>query len=55
MSTCKAFVLAVILALCTGISRGQCPAKCQCHGTEVSCKSQKMSTIPDSLPDATLL
>ncbi|KAH3689845.1 hypothetical protein DPMN_192134 [Dreissena polymorpha] len=33
MSTCKAVVLAVILALCTGISRGQCPATCQCYGT----------------------
>ncbi|KAH3690381.1 hypothetical protein DPMN_193586 [Dreissena polymorpha] len=53
MSTCKAVVLAVILALCTGISRGQCPATCHCDGTVVRCKGQQLLTIPLSLPDAT--
>ncbi|KAH3690860.1 hypothetical protein DPMN_190638 [Dreissena polymorpha] len=53
MSTCKAVVLAVILALCTGISRGQCPATCQCDGTVVRCRGQQLLTIPLSLPDAT--
>ncbi|XP_052237202.1 leucine-rich repeat-containing protein 3-like [Dreissena polymorpha] len=55
MSTCKAFVLAVIIALCTGISWGQCPANCTCTGTAVRCIGQQLSTIPLSLPDATLL
>ncbi|KAH3898365.1 hypothetical protein DPMN_022594 [Dreissena polymorpha] len=53
MSTCKAVVLAVILALCTGISRGQCPVTCHCDGTVVRCNGRKLLTIPISLPDAT--
>ncbi|XP_052261567.1 leucine-rich repeat and transmembrane domain-containing protein 2-like [Dreissena polymorpha] len=53
MSTCKAVMLAVILALCTGISRCQCPATCHCDGTVVRCNGQQLLTIPLSLPDAT--
>ncbi|KAH3896758.1 hypothetical protein DPMN_020938 [Dreissena polymorpha] len=55
MSTCKAVVLAVILALCTGISRGQCPATCNCYGNVVGCNGKELLTIPLSLPNATVL
>ncbi|KAH3748059.1 hypothetical protein DPMN_182496 [Dreissena polymorpha] len=52
MSTCKTVALAVIIALCTGISRGQCPAKCKCNGTAVTCIDRLLKTIPRSLQDA---
>ncbi|KAH3810064.1 hypothetical protein DPMN_138449 [Dreissena polymorpha] len=55
MSTCKAAVMAVIIALCTGILMGQCPAKCTCSGTAVYCIGQQLSTIPLPLPFATSL
>ncbi|KAH3722261.1 hypothetical protein DPMN_065217 [Dreissena polymorpha] len=47
-------VLALILALRTGVSRGQCE-KCDCDGPRVKCSGKQLSTIPLSLPNATVL
>ncbi|KAH3722130.1 hypothetical protein DPMN_065083 [Dreissena polymorpha] len=47
-------VLALILALRTGVSRGQCE-KCDCDGPRVKCSGKQLSTIPLSLPNATFL
>ncbi|KAH3696489.1 hypothetical protein DPMN_083954 [Dreissena polymorpha] len=55
MFTYHTCVLVMILALCTGVSRGQCPEKCHCEGLRVNCRGQKLSTIPPPLPNATVL
>ncbi|KAH3840784.1 hypothetical protein DPMN_114240 [Dreissena polymorpha] len=55
ISTCLTSVLALILTLCTGISRGQCPEKCNCTGLRVVCEGQQLQTIPLALPAAEYL
>ncbi|KAH3780612.1 hypothetical protein DPMN_158431 [Dreissena polymorpha] len=55
MFTYNLCVLAMILSLWTGVSRGQCPEKCYCDGHRVRCRGQQLSTIPLSLSNATIL
>ncbi|KAH3783918.1 hypothetical protein DPMN_161868 [Dreissena polymorpha] len=60
MFTYLTFVLALILALCTGVSSGQCPDNCNCyeidaHGTSVNCSGQQLLTIPIVYPETGFL
>ncbi|KAH3848734.1 hypothetical protein DPMN_091114 [Dreissena polymorpha] len=55
MSTFLTCVLAMILALCTGVSRGQCPEKCTCDQLVVRCTGQQLRIIPRPLTDANVL